>query len=176
MRPQKLIALPASLLLSGVLAILPAQVAGAASAPVKQRVCKPCTMPLLPVSLPRHGMVLAFGSTLSTTSLWYMVDLERGEATRIVARDNRAAQTIDVVERATHPIPDTDLAALKRIARRIWASRDRLPAQMATDSTWDLWQLDGDDVRRDFGIGVPDGLAKDAQRIMARLLGDPEPG
>ena len=172
MRPQKL---PVLLLLSGVLAILPAQAADAAGAPVKQHVCKPCTMPLLPVVLPRHGMVLAFGSTLSTTSLWYMVDLERGEASRIVARYNRAAHTIDVVERTTRPIPDVDLVALKKIARRIWANRDWVPTHMATDSTWDLWQLDGGDVRRDFGIGVPDGLAKDAQRIMARLLGDPAP-
>jgi hypothetical protein len=175
MRLPKIIVSLATGLLSCALALVPTQAATSADTSPKQRLCKPCTMPSLPIALPRHGMVLSHGSILSTSSLWYTVDLERGELSRVLARDDRAAHKIDIVEHMTRPIPPDDLVALKQISGRIWASTDRLPTQMATDVVWDLWQLDGDDVRRDFGPGVPDGLAKEAEQIMKRLVGGPAP-
>ncbi|QJE01162.1 hypothetical protein HH212_14900 [Massilia forsythiae] len=170
MRLPKITASLAALLLSSPFAALPVQ-AAPADTPAKQRLCKPCRMPSLPIALPRHGMVLAAGSFLSTGSLWYMVDLERGEASRILARDDRTAHKTDIVEHTTRPIPPDDLATLRRIADGIWASTGPLPTVMATDAAWDLWQLDGDDVRRDFGPGDPDGLGKEAKQIMQRLVG-----
>jgi hypothetical protein len=158
----------ASLLLGGAPVLLPAHAATAADVPAKQRLCKPCTMPDLPIALPRHGMVLHYRSFFHKDAPWYTVDLERGEASRI-------AHKIEIVEHTTRPIPPDDLAALKQIAGRIWASADELPTISATDVAWELWQLDGDAVRNDFARGLPDGLAKEAARIMERLVDVPAP-
>lgn len=174
-RLPKSLTLFASLLLSGAPVVLPVHAAAAADAPARQRLCKPCTMPGLSIALPRHGMVLHYRSFFHKNSPWYLVDLERGEAMRVVATNDRNRQRIEIVEHTTHPIPPDDLAALKQIAGRIWASADELPTISATDVAWELWQLDGDAVRNDFARGLPDGLAKEAARIMERLVDVPAP-
>lgn len=175
MPSQKTIVSLASVLLCSSLGALPAPAAEPASKPAKQRLGKSGTMPKLPIVLPRQGMVLAHGSFHSTSSLWYTVDLERGEASRILARWDPVEKRLDIVEHSTRPIPPADLASLKHIANRIWTSTEWLPTQMATDVTWDLWQIDGDDVRRDYGPGMPGGLGKEAEQIMSRLVGVPAP-
>lgn len=76
-----------------------------------------------------------------------------------------------VVEHVTQPLLPEELSVVTQLANRIWASSEALPTQMATDVVWDLWLLDAGDVRRDFGPGVPDGLAKEVEQVMERLVG-----
>jgi len=174
MRLCKLIASARWMLLCGALAVLSDQGAVAADALPKHRLCQPCTMPALPIALPRHGMVLAYGSFLSSGSLWYVVDFERGEATRIQARAERNAdrkrQELVIVEQATRAIPSHELSRLKQIDKEIWALENRLPMHFATDVVWDLWLLDGPDVRRESAPGVPAGPAKEVELMMQRVL------
>lgn len=163
----------ASLLLGGAFAVQVAQAAAPADAPARLRVCKPCDLPNLPLALPRHGMLLFRCSFFNANSLWYTVDLERGEASRMVTHNDSVAHKIDLVERTTHRIPPGDLAVLKEISTRIWASADAFPTRMATDVAWELWQLDGDDARHDGGPGLPGALAEEAQEIIQRLVRKP---
>lgn len=169
MRRPTTVAPLVALLVSSMLAALPAH-AAAADAPAKQRLCTSCKKPTLPVVLPSRGMVLAYGSFLATGSLWFTVDLERKEVSRILANYDRTAQKLVVTRQATRPLPPDTLARLTEISNDIWSSTDRLPTLMATDVTWDLWQIDGDDLRRDFGPGRPGGLAQEAARIMERVV------
>jgi hypothetical protein len=179
MRLCKLIESAKWMLLCSALAVLPDQAAAAGDAPPKHRLCQPCTMPALPIALPRHGMVLAYGSILSAGSLWYVVDLERGEARRIQARDerndDRSLRELVIVEQTTRTIPSHELSRLKQIDKEIWALENRLPMHFATDVVWDLWLLDGADVRREFAPGVPAGPAKEIEVMMQRVLERPAP-
>jgi hypothetical protein len=121
-------------------------------------------------------MAFSYGSILSSGSLWYLADFERGEATRILARDERDGATLRliIVERTTRRIPASDLARLTQIGNEIWGLKDRLPAQISPDVVWNLWLLDGTDVRYEFAPGGPVGLAKEVEQILDRLL-KPEP-
>src|SRR4051812_33999743 len=112
------------ILLSGTLAALPARAAMPAYAPSKFRLCQPCVMPILPIALPRQGMILAYGSILSEGSTWYLVDLERAEAIRIFARLERLTNKLSPVERVTRPLLPTELSVLTQLANRIWASNE----------------------------------------------------
>jgi hypothetical protein len=104
-----------------------------------------------------------------------LVDLERAEAIRIFARFDRRTSLQNVVEQVTRPLPPEELYMLTQLANRIWASNEALPARMPTDVVWDLWLLDAGDVRRDFGPGLPDGLAKEVEQVMQRLVGPEVP-
>jgi hypothetical protein len=163
------------ILLSGTHAGLPAQAVMPAYATSKLRLCQPCVMPILPIALPRRGIVLSYGSIISEGSTWYLVDLERAEAIRIFARFDRRTSLQNVVEQVTRPLPPEELSMLTQLANRIWASNEALPTHMATDVVWDLWLLDAGDVRRDFGPGLPDGLAKEVEQVMQRLVGPEVP-
>lgn len=125
---------------------------------------------MLPVVLPSRGMVLAYGSFLATGSLWFTVDLERKEVSRILANYDRTAQKLVVTKQVTRPLLLDTLARLTEISNDIWSSTDKLPTLMTTDVTWTLWQIDGDDMRRDFGPGRPGGLAQEAASIMERVV------
>lgn len=170
MRSLTTIVLSVALLVNGMFAALPAQAAALADAPVKQRLCTSCKMPKLPVALPKRGMVLVYGSFLASGSLWLMLDLERKEVTRVLANYDRTADKLVVTRQATRSLQPDTLARLTEISNDIWSSTDKLPTLMATDVTWDLWQIDGDDIRRDFGPGGPGGLAQEAARIMERVV------
>lgn len=171
MRPPEL-AKPLTLfLLSCTLGALPAQAVAAAHAPSKLRLCHPCEMPVLPVVLPHQGIVLSYGSIFSEVSTWYLVDLERAEATRILASVDRRTRKLSVVEKVTRPLLPEELSEVTQLADRIWASNVALPTRIATDVVWDLWLLDAGQVRREFGPGVPDGLADELAKTMERLVG-----
>lgn len=169
MRNLTTIALSVAVLVNGMFAALPAQAAAPADAPAKQRLCKDCK-PKLPITLPSRGMVLGYGSFHATSSLWLMLDLDRQEVSRILANYDRTTEKLDVTRQATRALQPDTLARLTEISDNIWSSIDRLPTLMATDVTWELWQIDGDDIRRDFGPGSPGGLAYEAARIMERVV------
>jgi hypothetical protein len=179
MQLRKLIESAKWMLLCGALAVLPAQAAAVTDAPPRYRLCQPCTMPALSIAMPHHGMVLAYGSFLSSGSLWYVVDLERGEATRIQARAERSADRnlhkLVIVDQTTRAMPDHELSRLKQIDKEIWALENKLPMHFATDVTWDLWLLDDPDVRRESAPGVPAGPAKEIELMMQRILERPAP-
>jgi hypothetical protein len=171
MRLRQPISALASILLSAAFAALPAQAAVPAYAPTKLRLCQPCVMPMLPIAMPRQGIVLAYGSILSEGSTWYLVDLEKAEARRVLARFDRGTKEQNVVKVVTRALLPAELSELTQLANRIWASKDALPTQWATDVVWDLWVLDAGDARRDFGPGRPAGLAKEVADRMDALVG-----
>lgn len=157
-------------LLSGIVATLPSQAATPGYATVKLRVCKPCDMPSLPVALPRRGIVLAYGSIISDGSNWYLVDFERAEATRIFARLDRATSKLNIVEQVARSLPPGEQSSLTQLANRIWGNDKTLPTQMATDVVWDIWLIDGNDVRHEYAPGLPDGLAKEVAKTIERVI------
>lgn len=161
----------ALLLLSSALTLSPAHAATALGSTPKLRLCHACSMPALPVTLPRLGMVLSYGTILSDSSLWYVVDLERAEATRIVARTDRVTRQLGLVTHTTRPLQSDDQSALTQLAYRIWGSKEALPSTLATDVVWNLWLLDGDDVRQESATGRPAGMAREVEQIMLRLIG-----
>jgi hypothetical protein len=165
--------LTAALMLSST--VVPARATDIASAHAKLRLCRACDMPAIPVALPRRGIVLSFGSMMSDTSLWYLVDLERAEGTRVEARLDGQAKKLNVIETATRLLQPQELTKLTQLTNRAWASPDGLPTRMATDVVWDIWFLDADDVRHEFAAGLPDGLAKEIGDTMFLLLGRKTP-
>jgi hypothetical protein len=177
MQPYKLIESAKWILLCGAFALLPAQAAAPTDAPHRHRLCAPCAMPLLPVALPRKGLVFTLEWVHSSTSRWYVVDLERGEASRFLARvyADHGQPRLAIVEQATRAIPSHELTRLKQIDREIWALEDRLPEQGSPEGAWRLWLLDGGDVRHERRLGEPNGLSAEIYRMMERVLEGPAP-
>lgn len=161
----------------GAFALLPAQAAAPADAPAKHRLCEPCAMPALPIALPRKGLVFSYEWGHSSESHWYVVDLERGEASRILARAyaEHGQPRLAVVEQTTRAIPSHELTRLMQIDREIWALEDRLPEQGSPEGGWRLWLLDGGDVRHELRLGVPTGPSAEIYRMMQRVLEGPAP-
>jgi hypothetical protein len=177
MRLCKLIGSAGWMLLFGVCAALPAQATAALDAPPKHRLCQPCTLPQLPIALPRKGLVFNYDSVMSSVSPWYVVDFDRGEATRILARRyvDRGLPGLAVIEQTTRALPSHELARLTQVNTEIWALQDRLPAQLAAEVSWQLWLLDGGDVRHELEAGVPNGPSKEILLMMQRVLERPAP-
>lgn len=165
------LAIPIAFILSsGTLTALPAQAVTPAYAPSKLRLCRPCEMPSIPILLPQRGLVLSYGSFFSDGSMWYLIDLERAEATRVYARLNRSTSQQSIGEQATRPLTPEELSLLTRLVNGIWASREPLPSTEATDVAWSIWLLDVDDVRHESSAGIPGSLAKEVEQSMHRLF------
>jgi hypothetical protein len=56
-----------------------------------------------------------------------------------------------------------ELSALTQLANRIWVSQEALLPMPVRHLTWDLWLLDGIEVRRQGGLGLAGGLAKEVE-------------
>jgi hypothetical protein len=165
------LAIPVAFVLSsGTLAVLPAQAVTPAYAPTKMRLCRPCTMPSIPIALPQRGLVLSFGSFFGNGSTWYVIDLERAEATRVYARLNRSTSQQSIDEQVTRPLAPEEVSSLTHLVNGIWASKEPLPSIDVTDVAWSIWLLDVDDVRHESSAGRPDGLAKEIEQTMSRLF------
>jgi hypothetical protein len=177
MQPCKPIEAARWILLCGAFALLPAQAAAPANAPPRHRVCAPCAMPMLPVALPRKGLVFTLEWVHSSVSHWYVVDLERGEASRFLARAyaDHGQPRLAIIEQATRAIPSHELNRLQQIDREIWALEDRLPEQGSPDGAWRLWLLDGGDVRHELRLGEPNGPSAEIYRMLERVLERPTP-
>jgi hypothetical protein len=147
----------------------PSQAATSAYAPAKARLSDACVMPVLPVTLPRQGLVLELGSGIAGRSTCYLLDLQTTEATRISVRFDRLTHEQRIVERVSRSLPPDELATLTQLLNRIWASPEALPVLEATDVSWNIWLFDGDDVRREGGRGRTGGLAKDVENYMMGL-------
>lgn len=163
------------MLLCSAFAMLPAQAAAPSDAPPKHRLCEPCALPLLPVALPRKGLIFNYESVMSSVSLWYVADLERGEAIRMHTKGNSERGPLTVVDQTRRAIPAHELTRLKQIDKEIWALEDRLPAHFAAEVGWHLWLLDGGDVRHELQAGIPNGPSKEIDLMMQRVLARPAP-
>lgn len=163
------------LLLCGAFAMLPAQAAAPADAPPRHRLCESCALPVLPIALPRKGLIFNYESVMSSVSRWYVADLERGEASRILTKGDSSRGPLEVVEQTTRAIPSHELTRLIQIDREIWALKDRLPEQGAPEVAWRLWLLDGADVRHELRAGVPNGPSKEIDLMLQRVLAGPAP-
>jgi len=128
-------------------------------------------MPILPFAFPRQGLVLAYGSILDGGSLWYLIDLERAEATRIRVNAHRVTGKQSVVERVSRPLLISEVSELTQLANRVWSTRDGLASKMGTDVVWDLWLLDGDEVRHESAAGTPEGITEEVAQFLFGLIG-----
>ncbi|MYN06124.1 hypothetical protein [Pseudoduganella aquatica] len=127
-------------------------------------------MPSIPIALPQRGLVLSFGSFFGDGSTWYVIDLQRAEATQIYARLNRSTSQQSIGEQVTRPLAPEEISLLTQLVNDIWASRELLPSTDVTDVAWSIWLLDDDDVRHEFSAGRPDGLAKEVEQSMRRMF------
>jgi hypothetical protein len=165
------LAVPVAFVLSsGTLATLPAQAVTPVYAPTKMRLCRPCTMPSIPIALPQRGIVLSFGSFFGNGSTWYVIDLQRAEATHVSARLDRSTSQQSIRKQVTRPLAPEEVSSLTQLVNGIWASKEPLPSIDVTDVAWGIWLLDVDDVRYEFSVGRPDGLAKEIEQSMSRVF------
>jgi len=146
-------------------------------APVKQRVCSDCAWPRPGVDLPRHGVVLGSWGFFSYGSHYHVVDLDRGTLanTFVPSPGVPGAQppksSAPNARRQSLALPKSELPQLVELANRIWAKPDPLRTRDASDVSWDMWLIDGQQIRHESGAGLPDGLAAEWLRRINKLSG-----
>ena len=156
---------------SACLAISAAQ-AGPAYAPVKERVCSDCTMPRTGFALPRHAVVAASWGFASQGSYFEVLDLDSGKLVHafvpmpaVPGRPTQKASRRDV------QVPVSALPPLTALANRLWADPHAIHSDGATDCGWNLWLIDGQDVRHEAGPGTPTALAAEWLRRVGKYRG-----
>jgi hypothetical protein len=155
--------------------LLAAATAGAATptyAPVKERICGDCPMPKPGIKLPRHAVVAGSWGFFSQGSNFEVLDLDSGKLVRAfvptpAVPKHRALRAT----RETIKLPSAALPELVELANRIWADPQRIRSRDATDISWDLWLIDGQQVRHEAGFGLPTGLAAEWMRRINKLQG-----
>jgi len=68
-------------------------------------------------------------------------------------------------------LPSGAIPQLLELANRIWAEPRPIPSRDATDTAWDLWLIDGKQIRHEAGAGLPTGLAAEWMRLVNKLQG-----
>jgi hypothetical protein len=152
-------------------------------APVKERICTDCPMPKPGVELPRHGVVLGSWGFFSYGSHYHVVDLDRGMLVNTfvpspgVPGAPRPKRGVPKARQAV-ALPKSELPQLVELANRIWAKPHAIRTRDATDVSWDMWLIDGQQIRHESGAGLPDGLAAEWLRRINKLSGvqDASPG
>lgn len=127
-------------------------------------------MPGIPVALPRQGMVFARSALMSDSTWWYLVDIQQGVVIQLRVRVDTSTPKQSAVEQVSRHVSESDLLEIAKLTNRIWSSEKMLPTRVVPDIAWDLWLFDSDEVRRDFGPGLPDGLAGEAEQLLQRLV------
>lgn len=130
-------------------------------------------MPVLPIVLPHRGALLSFGSFFSNASTWYLLDLEHAQASRIEAHVDRTAKQFALIvdKRIDRALLPAELARVVVVLNRIWSAPLGPSKERFHDAVWDLWLLDGDDVRQDAGPGSPHGPAGELATALHQLVG-----
>jgi hypothetical protein len=140
------------------------------AAPVRKRVCHPCSIPAFGVAAPRHGVLLARSGTYGAGTEYLLFDLDR----RLLARGTvaRGAAGRAPLTAVTATITPDEAASLLDIVNRIWAEPGALPGTGASDVFWEAWLADGGLLRRERGPGNPPGLAETLENRMLAILSD----
>jgi hypothetical protein len=141
-----------------------------AYAPVKARVCGDCPMPKPGFTLPRRAVVISSWGFLSFGSDFQVVDLDSGKLVRaFVPSPSVPTARAPRPTRSATKLPPSALPQLLDLANRIWAEPEPLRSRDATDTAWDLWLIDGKQIRHERGAGLPTGLAAEWMRQLNRL-------
>jgi hypothetical protein len=152
-----------------------------AYAPVKERVCTDCAKPKPGIELPRHAVVLGTWGFFSNGSHYQVVDLDRGTLVKTfvpspsVPMPNAPKHRVQKARPHTVTLPKSELRQLVELANRIWAKSHPIRTRAATDVSWDLWLIDGQQIRHESGAGLPDGLAAEWLRRINKLAGAHDP-
>jgi hypothetical protein len=152
-----------------------------AYAPVKERVCTDCPKPKPGIELPRHAVVLGTWGFFSNGNHYQVVDLDRGTLVKTfvpspsVPIPNAPKQRARKARSHTVTLPKSELPQLVALANRIWAKSHPIRTRNATDVSWDLWLIDGRQIRHESGAGLPDGLAAEWLRRINKLAGVDDP-
>jgi hypothetical protein len=143
-----------------------------AYAPVKERVCTDCPRPKPGIELPRHAVVLGSWGFFSYGSHYQIVDLDRGMLVKTFVPSPSVPNARAPKERRqTLALPKSELPQLVELANRIWAKPHAIRTRAASDVSWDMWLIDGQQIRHESGAGLPDGLAAEWQRRIDKLAG-----
>lgn len=152
-----------------------------AYAPVKRRYCTACPQPILIEQIlhrPRHGLILSYGSILSSRAIWYIADIDRRKLSRIyTSRGKRPGEErvtvttgpLQIDERVDIDLTDAQVSKLINLANRGWSDQAPLQTNFVMDVYWDLWLFDGEDIRRDSAAGQPKGLAQGLASYIEQL-------
>jgi hypothetical protein len=141
-------------------------------APVKARICADCPMPKPGFALPRHAVVLGSWGFTSYGSDFQVLDLDSGKLVRaFVPAAQVPTRRAPKPSRSAVKLPASSLPQLRELANRIWAEPQPIRSRDATDTAWDLWLIDGAQIRHETGAGLPDGLAAEWMRRLNRLQG-----
>ncbi|MGJ7917241.1 hypothetical protein ACI48D_17420 [Massilia sp. LXY-6] len=141
-------------------------------APVKERVCADCPMPKPGIPLPRHAVVVGSWGFFSYGNDYQVVDLDSGTLVKaFVPSPAVPKRRAPKARHYTVMLPKSELPRLVELANRIWAERAAIRTRDAADVSWDLWLIDGQQVRHESGAGLPDGLAAEWLRRIDELAG-----
>jgi len=149
-----------------------AQASNPVYAPVKERLCGDCAMPNPGFALPRHAVVLGSWGFFNYGSDFQVLDLDSGKLVRAFVPAPQVP-----TRRAAKPthseikLPASAMPQLLELANRIWAQPQPIPSRDATDTAWDLWLIDGKQIRHETGAGLPTGLAAEWMHLINKLQG-----
>jgi hypothetical protein len=142
----------------------------ASYAPEKKNLCGNCEKVLAlwreAFEIPKQSVILASGGFRSDVGSFLVLDLEARTLTRYLTRISSNPARLAVTSASKVVVADEDFSELLATANEIWNSPEGLPTQLATDITWDIVLVDGDAVRRDFAVGLPDGLGAELEARM----------
>ncbi len=143
-----------------------------AYAPVKQRVCGDCAMPRPGFTLPRHAVVASSWGFFSYGSDFQVLDLDSGKLVRtFVPSPSVPTQRAPKPGRSALKLPPSAMPQLMDLANRLWAEPEPIRSRDATDVAWDLWLIDGKQIRHESGAGLPTGLAAEWIQLINKLQG-----
>ena len=149
-----------------------AQASGPAYAPVKERICGDCAMPKPGFPLPRHAVVLAGWGFFNYGSDFQVLDLDTGKLVHaFVPAPQVPTRRAPKPTRSEIRLPPAAMPQLLDLANRIWAEPRPIPSRDATDTAWDLWLIDGKQIRHETGAGLPTGLAAEWMHLINKLQG-----
>jgi hypothetical protein len=147
---------------------------GATLLPAQYRCAKFCALDYLHSTfrVPQHGLLIAHGAILTTYADWIVVDYDSRSLTRIKTEggNNSNGQFQPrVVERSDRFLSLKEMATVQASADRIWSLPVRVPTKFTYHKVWNIYLLDGEAIRSEFGPGNPDGLGAELQDVLEGL-------
>jgi hypothetical protein len=172
--PIRFVVAVASLLACALVQAAPAS--APAYAPVKQRVCAECALPKVGFPLPRHAVVVGSWGFFEQGTDFQVFDLDTGKLVRAFVPSPSVPGRRKPRRRCKSTmLPKAALPQLVEVANRIWAAPQPIGSRGAFDTRWNLWLIDGRDVRLEGDVGLPAGLAAEWMRRVNKLLGVEDP-
>lgn len=126
------------------------------------------------IPVPKRGIVFAMGSFLSPGADWKIFDQDArtlSVVTTQIESDQAGDRHLKLVSQHSVRLTQAQMDRIGAIADRIWGSRDRMPGEMATDISWDLYLIDQPSIRHEGGmVGLPGGTARELTDLFDQVL------